>query len=395
MRTLPGAPFKAPEPVNLQEFNVFLYAHYYTKPHNGKEQEEPSKPSEEQQGAPGESQSWQNLPEVEIIKEPGYEAIIDLSKPEGSRLRIVELPGRVQQNFSKIYEERAKLISPCAKGFLKGECEQGHGFAKIMLCNKEYCPECGKKNSWIHKRRIARWWGNVLQMKTLGYLVLTIPEELRETYKDKKQLTELRTYAKRKLQREGYSRGLIRFHFAGDCRNCQGSEEGCKECNFTGASNVWAPHLNIFIEEGFLQKETLERWRKELATYFNKRHRGSLKKPVEGNLHYNYTRKQGGKVHKLKYVTRATWRFSGYGYEKETEVLKGFRVSSQWGKFQKSPEVRKSNLVHFVNNECPCCKTKIRWGGYVSSSDFLGGSLNLVHIEGGFYKYQKIEYSSG
>ena len=168
-----------------------------------------------------------------------------------SVLHYPELYDKTHNGLNKPPEPKAVppvLLQPCVTSFIRGNCSNGHFYAKALVCGKEWCPDCGQDNSIIHKRRQARWWGKVMQMKKVGYLVLTIPRELRPTFMQKEALQDFRKYVTQKLKRMGYKRGLQRYHWAGDCPICTG--HGCKICRWTGSDTVYKPHLNVLIEEG-------------------------------------------------------------------------------------------------------------------------------------------------
>lgn len=279
------------------------------------------------------------------------------------------------------------ILTPCINSFLKGQCESGHQFLKALSCGKEWCQDCGKINSMIHQRRIARWYGRVVQMPKMGYLVVTVPRELRKDFLNRKILSEFRTYCKRKLQRMGYARGLVRYHWAGDCVFCQGGKvPGCEVCHDTGADREFKPHLNFLIEEGYLTPkqfdEKIKVFRTDLENWFNKKFRESLQGVhVKGQCYYTYAGTVAHRVHKLKYITRATWRFFD---KKVCEVIKGYRTSSVWGKWSKNDHDKTSKLVSFENNECPCCGFAIKW-----KKDFIFrkafNRMDKVHIEAGYF----------
>lgn len=377
---------------DVLDLSPSYYPERSNKPHNGTQKTVKMPISADQI-------DWRSVPDRILAKDPEYDLFIDLRDPQGSRKVTVrerdpqEIQDPIDQYHSEI-KRRINYVPRCTTGFLFGECSNAHTWARAQLCNKEWCPDCGAKNSYVHKQRIARWWDKIMQMKNCGYMVVTIPDQVRDHFKNKKLLSEFRTYFKRKLQREGFDRGLSRYHWAGDCEACKGkgAETGCLFCDCTGASREWKPHLNFLIEGKFIPKEDLERWRTDLGLYFKKRFPDAFKgSDPMGNIYYNYGTTPGYKIHKLKYVTRATWRFGDrYHYGDILDVIKGFRCSSSWGKFEKTDLKRKSPLVHFVNNTCPCCKEPIKWGGIKRMNDFIFGSFNLFHVEGGYYRVQKI-----
>lgn len=244
----------------------------------------------------------------------------------------------------------------CRVGWIKGECENGHPFVKALLCGREWCDVCGKDGSMAHKRRMARWWGKIMQMGGFGYLVITIPDELREFFKNVDNLRALRRYWVRKLVREGYKRGLARWHW--------GSEKQIGR---------WNPHLNMIFDGGWVQKVDLERWREEYRGWLVK-FLGVAVDRVVINYQYRYTKKH--KIHKLKYITRATLRWFDPDL---ASLLYGFNTSVTWGakyfnkEFKdeyrdgKDKEWFMADMIH--RKICPFCEKKITWSGYVPSVD--------------------------
>jgi len=91
-------------------------------------------------------------------------------------------------------------VPKCSPGYIYGACNGGHKFASVQLCGKEYCSECGKDGSPIHSRRVSRWLPKVEQFTQVGYLVVTIPIELRPYFLNKDRLKHFRKEYIRMLQ---------------------------------------------------------------------------------------------------------------------------------------------------------------------------------------------------
>lgn len=277
------------------------------------------------------------------------------------------------------------VILTCVTSYIKGRCASGHQFAKALVCGREWCKVCGMEKSVIHERRMARWWSKAMNFESMGYLVITVPEQLRGSFKSKKILSEFRTYVKRKLQRMGYNKGLIRYHWAGDCTRCNG--KGCSKCEGTGAGREFKPHLNVVIEQGYIPKELFNKkfsiLRKDLSVWFKKKFpKACAGYEITGNCFLSYAKSDSHKIHKLKYITRATWRF----YNKEIcDLIKGFRTSSTWGKFEKIPGKKSmEDLISFENGLCPCCGEAIEWKAeFIRPEGFR--KLNYEHVAGGYY----------
>jgi len=292
-------------------------------------------------------------------------------------------------------------IPRCAGLFLTGRCGGSHKHLKAILCCKEWCPDCGAIDSMAHRRRIHRWHAKVECIKSLGYMVITIPAELREHYTSQAQLSEFRTYIKRKLQRveitgkcterrtpysyivksgkykgkrragvrkefSGYMRGLMRWHYAGDCKKCKG--EGCEECKFTGAGWQWHPHLNILIEEGFIAPPVLNKFKKEITNYFRKKHESTTAKAV---VNYSYRQSAAEKAHTLRYVTRATLRI----YKKEhAERIHGYHGGSTWGRWEDAKA--KAPTSHSEAYERGACMHCLEDTGELTSITWAKEKLN-------------------
>lgn len=295
----------------------------------------------------------------------------------------------------------------CTVGYIGGQCSGGHQFLKVIYCGREWCHNCGEDGSPAHQRRIARWLPKIAQMDSVGYLVVTIPKIIREGFNDRKRLSDFRTFVKRKLQRLGYSRGLIRYHVFGDCPECNG--HGCANCHKTGSGRDYNPHLNILIDEGYLDQAGWDRLvlplKKSVEGYFRKHFKSYPKKDLAGNVFYSYASDKAHIMHKLKYITRATFRIFN---EKYAETWQGFRVSSTWGKWDKTVNPPKDDLALLENGFCPYCiaenkgRQTIKWfpgyyetdtetgemkwiRGIVSRKDFEQLGYHIKHIKAGYY----------
>lgn len=232
----------------------------------------------------------------------------------------------------------------CAMTVRVGGCGNGHKFAKVIKCGKEFCPDCGRNGSDVHERRIYRWKGKVDAMQSVGYYVVTIPEDVRMNFFDAALCKAFERACIRYLKRTGVTRGLVRWHWLGDCPTCDG--DGCKSCKGTGMARKFNPHINILIDGGYKKekeirafREFCRKWLKNNAGYHGKKY----------VLHYSYKTTEGQRNHVLRYVTRATLRHADlWGLRKLTYK---FRASGTFGKFEKViPEG-----YEIQAGVCPCC----------------------------------------
>lgn len=270
-------------------------------------------------------------------------------------------------NYLKSREPQApqKGLYRCTRFFLHGSTTNNN-YLKSITCGRDWCPDCGKMNSETHRRRVSaiapRFKALLQNGHSIGYLVVTVPAELRSRFSTKEVLNDFRDYFRRKLKRELTNPvGVIRYHWAG--------EDGCK----------FNPHLNILIPSGFMKLETLMEWNKELSHWFSsyfklpkkmkwdKEQKRMIQVFPSANLHFNYISSsdpdaENKLIHKLKYIFRATqtqrnkttealiYKYrntSIFGkrsdwpvYEKTEEeaaaaALRGFEVNEETGEFEK------------------------------------------------------------
>lgn len=328
-----------------------------------------------------------------------------------------------------------EYIPRCTSTFITGQCGT-HRHLKAIVCGKEYCLYCGVNDSIAHKRRVSRWWNKAHSFDSLGYLVVTIPAELRDRFHDsetldqetgeivkhsgKKVLADFKRYVRRKLQREtmngkkyfrlvrymskytrvlksgekktytrigtrkvfkGYDRGMIRYHYFGDCDLCRG--EGCEMCSYTGTGKDYKPHLNVILPEGFVEPVFLEKFKQDVALWFKKRF--SLSYIPGKNCHYKFYSLPAQKTHKIKYVTRSTFRIYSAPLAK---MLYRFHTSSSWGKYNLKP------LTFTEAAQKGCCKycmdadgslEKITWNVKLNREQATRIINTYKHIENGYY----------
>lgn len=275
-------------------------------------------------------------------------------------------------------------IFKCSPGFVRGFCFGGHHFASFQYCGKEFCEDCGRDGSPIHERRLKNGMKKTKSWDKMAYLVVTVPENIRYLFYDKKILLDFRFKLLRKLK-EGYNikKGIARWHWFGDCEACSGA--GCLICDNTGASNYWNPHLNVLFPGGFI--DDLENYLRPLKIwiklYFQKLLDAEIKFIFQDNneeseiltneildrknelrainlvVNYSYVTSDKMKVNRLKYVLRATFRRYNEDVKK---LLYNFRNIVVWG-------WKKTDLEEEIKEHqyCPECKAagvlhEIKWG---------------------------------
>jgi len=91
------------------------------------------------------------------------------------------------------HDKEAQAVAVCGgKTTAVGlRCRAEHRFAKQIFCGRQYCPRCGEKESAIHQQRYSRSWDRLMWVPALGRIVLTVPEELRDDFKNADMLGKL------------------------------------------------------------------------------------------------------------------------------------------------------------------------------------------------------------
>lgn len=299
--------------------------------------------------------------------------------------------------------------SDCLKGVAVGYCGKGHTFFKPVFCEKESCQHCGQDRSPAHYRRCSAVIDTVLKWNAVSYLVITIPEEIRSWYLDKKALNNFRNYIRRKLKADGFTTAALRWHWAGTCKTCQGKKnvkDQCIDCNGTGAGDEWHPHLNILLPSGNngkiqcferfnFKKEYLNEWRKDLQSWFKKKHPTANPDKLKGNIYANFIPSVGTPVrdkrtkqykpltdkifqmkvrHRVRYIFRATLRNRKLS-EIIEPILKRYVNTARIGQWDKTEHKPKN---------CPCCGDPLKWYGEPAAK-FWERKKILIEVEKGLY----------
>jgi len=250
---------------------------------------------------------------------------------------------------------------PCPGHFLIGSCENGHRFAKEILCHREWCPTCGQKWSEAHQRKFSRWLPKVQQMKQLGYFVIEWPLASRFRLRSKTALEDAGKMVKQVLSGEWeierrrdrgerisrqrkediraawFPAGLRRWHYFGDvareiredlkCLNWGGEPPDTSQ---DGQERRYNPHQNVLVDYGFIVPGKLERIKQSL--------RAALQEP-DLIVHYGYTKEPARMIHALKYVTRATFLDWMWAPDVAASIY-NFHNSQVWGKWLSGEELK-------------------------------------------------------
>lgn len=319
-----------------------------------------------------------------------------LSEHRQKAVSDLQIAKKANKSLKKSYN------SSCITGVSVGHCSNNHMFYKPVYCEKEDCTFCGQDKSPAHQRRISSVIDQIQSWSAVSYFVITVPEEGRGYLQSKENLNKFRNFVRRKFKRDGFTTGLLRWHWAGDCRIChnkKGIKETCQDCQGTGCGNTFEPHLNILFPAGNTVKKTkkgkereavtcydhgkhtvkaeyLQLWRDSVKQWF----KDHFKVESEGNIYHSFIA-PGDKAkkmkifHKVRYILRATLRNVNLS-QYVRPLLKGYKNTSKIGIWEKP--------INDHVKMCPCCGEKLEWYGEPSHVFF---SLNkkLIEVEPGLF----------
>jgi len=258
--------------------------------------------------------------------------------------------------------EGIQLELVCPSWGIVGECQEGHHYAKELICAREWCSSCGGSNGKAHQRRKAAWLPRATQMEEMGYFVVTIPPELRAKFRGIDVLRNFGKSMKRVMKYHGFERGLRRWHWFGEDHPGHGLQGN--------GVPVYHPHLNILVEAGWLSFAKLQAVRRSVAVVLQV-------ELARVNVHYQYTSSVPQMLHMVKYVLRPT--FERWEWDREmAHKLLGFRNALGWGTWKDEPAwvipVGDSDALRvglLEQGRCPVDGTRIAWKEVIAA--------NLLH----------------
>lgn len=256
----------------------------------------------------------------------------------------------------------------CGKSHVRGVDSGGHRAASLLWCRKPGCRCVAIEEDKEGPALAFRMRGAMPKLEWAAYwaqIVVTIPPELRDSYRTKAGQAALHKLGRRvaALLRPDAVGGLTRVHEFGD------------------ESPEWKPHVNVLVPlpEGarWLVPEKLLAEARELVEEILGFEAG------RGNLHYEYV-VPAKRSHKLRYVLRDTMHMHGAAVADEDLVtmlsaLKGDRKvryfgelsDRKWGAFKLTAMVTQGTKAHGYERDettqhmdkgcCPACGERMKW----------------------------------
>jgi len=323
----------------------------------------------------------------------------------------------------------------CGEFAITGKCENGHHYLKILYCGREWCPLCREQS---HNRRISRWLPRIAVMKEgFGLFVFTIPEQLRVFYMEKENLSQLRSYIRKRL-RQIYGpnlRGLARWHWFSeknpykyhphlnvmldsfqklskeelrqlkeDYKRALERFTGQKIASETNPEGKVDVHYQ-FVSASSIKEEFLkiQRREKKQSKILRKKHIKAIRKRLASGESLDEVCQdiyRAVRYHRLRYITRPTF----LQYEAVlAKKLHGFRNCSVWGKnwpklsYEEIERMAKEwenyerkglSAILLGQGICPVCGGEIKWdsrGKVKYSNEFLLG-YHCEDLGNGYYR---------
>lgn len=188
----------------------------------------------------------------------------------------------------KKYTNLAYNLVTCGKNITHNKCSKNHHRLSRIRCMNEFCPDCGKKDSGLHRRRIRRAKDRLLWRPTLGYAVFTLPRDLSNALLPGKTITKLTKKTWQLVKKYFDTPGACVYpHYMGD-----------KKEGFHLHFNVLFP---LSITRGLVSQKVLTAMRNKWTAFINKEFNLTLD---ETDVHYDFAPTLIEQAHRIKYVFR-------------------------------------------------------------------------------------------
>ncbi len=213
------------------------------------------------------------------------------------------------KSYGKLFYQKCGLYAKI------GEDEDGNRVAKRVDCGRQWCQLC---RDATQNRRLARLLPRAMQMLPMQYWIIRPPNEYQPLLRTRLARRNFTRRIKKAFKTVGYHRGLTFIHYFGE------------------KSQKYAFHLNILVDGGYLEPESLSLLKQKLRRsiypeWILKEWGDKL------DIWFNYRDTRPKILHTLRYCTKATfldWRWD----EQLASSIYGERVVSWWGNWKEQPQ---------------------------------------------------------
>lgn len=278
------------------------------------------------------------------------------------------------------YPKKAKRLANCGITWLLFRCIKKHEKYIRLHCGFDYCPSCGREDSWFTRRRYIRALDRIIHLGTVRYVDLTLPKKISESWLNRNTLNYLMKQAwlvvKDNLQAAGCG---VRVHLVGE------------------KSKGLHVHFNVLFAidnktgTGMVLQEVLDsiraQWTKVVNDCFG------LSYP-NINVWYDFAPEIGRRFHRVRYVFGSAVMGRKFKFLSENDKhwvvqLSGFHKTRWFGKLanNKYKEYLKSKGINPTEKEdsdvsfsniCPVDGEKFKRVGVVSEQCLPRPQLRAV-----------------
>ena len=267
----------------------------------------------------------------------------------------------------------------------------GHTYLKTIHCRKQWCPVCGGKGGQVHKSRMHSILNRVdVDKYNARQFVFTIPENLRELFKDRNQLSELFKMSKSVIEKYF---GVPIFDKRGHVKKYRLEKPVIAYLHAFGdkSPGVFMPHINVHVLES---KKEILKIDQSILDSINKSWLIKLKKydPCISvvDVQYSFVTKKGKFIHKLKYMSRP-WAKEDYEAITDESLkallvldLSGFQYLRYWGYLSNRSYKDEMELNEVEEGIEDKIDEKLTYH-FIQPFDYESWNNRLIEINEGFY----------
>ncbi|MBA7538232.1 hypothetical protein ES705_30506 [subsurface metagenome] len=207
------------------------------------------------------------------------------------------------------------FIKKCGLWAKIGQGEDDYRVAKRLDCGRQWCNLCDVSTQ---NRRLARLLPRAMQMLPMQYWVVRPPDELQNLLRTRLARRNFTRRIKKAFKAVGYHRGLTFVHYFGE------------------KSQKFAFHLNLLVDGGYLDPETLSLLKQTLRRLIYPQ-RVVKQWGDKLDIWFNYRGTRPKILHTLKYCTKAT--FLDWRWDKQlAHSVHRERVVGWWGNWKQQPK---------------------------------------------------------
>lgn len=286
----------------------------------------------------------------------------------------------------QLYKSEINRKYACGSTAVILTTEDYDDYLHTIRCQKHFCPVCGGKGGYIHKRH-KKSVRNRVNINNYNFrcFVFTVPEEYRLMFKSRYGINQLFSATNRLIKKYfGKRKGAIAtVHLYGD-------QDPSK----------YHPHINVLVPEKIgltlkIDRDQLLKVRESWARALRGMGCTGLD---QVDIFYSFKTKMAAKGHIIKYMVRPTWDAETLNLVDDNEKLflvlslKGFRYLRYWGELAdcnyKDSEM--NNIIEAIEETKAAINKPVSYRGIVkvNIADMMARG-QVEYVADGIYKIKK------